>query len=168
MPSLLMPVSLRLNRQQCMRRRFGRACYAGQSPCPLPKPTFHTLIARCVWSFAAWGVSDYSAVCSTVALHGPRIARVDTSLRFVAIGVICGGLFCHSSSHRNPSAVTAPHHQESFDWLIGRTLTRNLAWATGSLWMVWGLSKHGWKSEHVTQGESKTWKRAKDLLVDLL
>ena len=85
MPSLLMPVSLRLNRQQEMRRRFGRACYAGQSPCALPEPTFYAIIARRVWFVAAWGISDHGAVCSTVALHGPRIARVDTSLRFVAI-----------------------------------------------------------------------------------
>ena len=85
MPSLLIPVSLRSNRQERMRRRFGLACYAGQPPCALPEPTFYAISARRVWFVAARGISDHGAVCSTVALHGPRIARVDTSLRFVAV-----------------------------------------------------------------------------------
>lgn len=129
-----MPISLRLNLQQEMRRRFGRACYAGQSPCNLPEPTFYAIIARRVWFVAAWGISDHGAFCSTVALHGPRIARVDTSLRFVAIewfvvdfSVSAPAILIHQFVISTP-----PHHEESFDWLIGRTLPRNLAWATRS------------------------------------
>lgn len=101
-PSLLIPVSLRSNRQERMRRRFGLACYARQSSRSLPEPTVHATPACGVWFVAAWGISSCGAVCSRVALQGPRIARVDASLKICGSRVICGELSGTFHSCTNP------------------------------------------------------------------
>ena len=157
---MLIPIGLQSNRQERMRRRFGLACYEGQSSRSLPEPTVHTTPARGVWFVAARGISSCGAVCSRVALQGPRIARVDASLEICGSRVICGELFSPSCTNliiSNPILVpscqfapqrTMPNlYEESFDWLIGQTLPGNLAWIRE---ISWNMEEHWWKS---IQGE---------------
>ena len=121
------------------------------------------VVCCCLGHFRSWCILQHSRSSRTPNCKSWHFSKICGSQ------VICGGLFCPSSSHPNPILVLSyqltPHrtmpnlHEESFDWLIGQTLPGNLVWIHDTSQHMWEL---GWESEHVVQGPNARYQDMRD------